>query len=123
MIASTPIRSVYRVAIGLLVVLVLGSRMLVDGSFSQGVLMGGLAMLGSFSLGGWLIRRASTSAHRGAAGAALLMMLKLPLLGIVLWQLLTHFDVLGVVLGGSIVTASVLIQALRDSRSPVLGEA
>ena len=124
MTIPTPIRSVFRMATGLLSLLVMGAWMIVDSDAGFGVLMGGVVMLLSFAFGGWTVRRVSEAAEAGmTGGAGGLAMVKLPALVMAIWMLLERFDPISVVVGGSVVTIAVVLQASIESMSTVPEEA
>ena len=107
-----PIRSVFSMAIGLLSLLVMGAWLVIGVNAGLGVLMGGVVMLLSFALGGLAVRRVSQAAEAGmTSGAAGLSVLKVPALVMAIWMLLQHFDPIAVVIGGSVVMISVVLQA------------
>lgn len=119
MTTPNPIRSVFRLAIGLLMVLAVGAWQLFDVDAAQGVLMGGVLMLTSFALGGLTVRRVSQAAEAGIkAGAAGLTVLKIPALIVAIWMLLKHFDPIPVVVGGCVVMVAVVMQAALEILLP-----
>lgn len=119
MTIPTPIRSVFQLAIGLLMLLVVGAWQLVDMDAAQGVLMGGVVMLVSFALGGLTARRVGQAAEAGMkGGAAGLTVLKIPALILAIWMLLKHFDPISVVVGGSVVMVAVVMQAALEIMRP-----
>ena len=70
-------------------------------------------MMGSFLFGGWTAARLGQMATSGVSGgAALLVVLKLPVLGLSLWVLFKHFDPFAVVAGGSVVVLSIFLATL-----------
>ncbi len=124
MTIPTPIRSVFRMATGLLLLLVVGAWQLVSVDAGFGVLMGGVVMLLSFAFGGFTVRRVSQAAEAGMTGGASgLAMVKLPALVMALWMLLERFDPISVVIGGSVVTIAVVLQASFETLSTVPEEA
>ena len=119
MTTPTPIRSVFRLAIGLLIVLVVGAWQVVSMDAAQGVLMGGVLMLASFAMGGLTVRRVSQAAEAGmTGGAAGLTAIKIPVLIVAIWMLLKHFDPIPVVVGGSVVMVAIVLQAAREILHP-----
>ena len=119
MTTPTPIRSVFRLAIGLLIVLVVGAWQVVSMDAAQGVLMGGVVMLASFAMGGLTVRRVSQAAEAGmTGGAAGLTAIKLPVLILAIWMLLKHFDPIPVVVGGSVVMVAIVMQAALEILHP-----
>ena len=124
MTIPTPIRSVFRMATGLLLLLVVGAWGWQGSDAGFGVLMGGVVMLLSFAFGGWTVRRVGEAAEAGMTGGASgLTMVKLPALVIAIWMLLERFDPIAVVVGGSVVTIAVVLQASIESMSTVPEEA
>ena len=119
MTTPTPIRSVFRLAIGLLIVLVVGAWQMVSMDAAQGVLMGGVLMLASFAMGGLTVRRVSQAAEAGmTSGAAGLTAIKIPVLIVAIWMLLKHFDPIPVVVGGSVVMVAIVLQAALEILHP-----
>jgi hypothetical protein len=113
MIKTPIIRSIIQLAVGLLLVGTIGAFIFVDQDAALGVLCAGLVMMGSFVFGGWTAARLGQMATYGvSAGAALLVVLKLPVLGLSLWMLFKHFDPLPVVAGGSVVVLSIFLATL-----------
>ena len=116
MIKTPTIRSIFQLAVGLLSVGVLGTFVFMGQDVALGVLCSGLVMMGSFTFGGWTAARIGQMANAGASsGAALVAMLKLPVLGLSLWMLFKHFDPLAVVAGGSVVVVSIVVATLLQS--------
>jgi hypothetical protein len=107
-------------AIGLLSLLSVGAWAVVGANAALGVLLGGVVMLLSFALGGLAVRRLSQAAEAGmTGGGAGLSMLKLPALVMAIWLLLERFDPIAVVIGGSVVMISVVLQASLETLSAV----
>lgn len=120
MTTTHPIRSVFSMAIGLLSLLSVGAWAVVGANAALGVLLGGVVMLLSFALGGLAVRRLSQAAEAGmTGGGAGLSMLKLPALVMAIWLLLERFDPIAVVIGGSVVMISVVLQASLETLSAV----
>jgi len=88
--------------------------------WAAGVLAGGLLMFGSFMMGCWLVSKMDNGAAHGAAG---LVALKLPVLGLAIWTLLGHFETLAVVVGGSVMVGSIVLVAVKDVAAPTRMEA
>lgn len=85
---------------------------------AQAVLAGGLVMMASLGGGALLFRPGANPAV-----VSLLTSLKLPLLGVACYLLLSTFPVLPVVLGGSVVvTAATLLALLAQARRQLLVE-
>jgi len=115
---------VVRTALGLLVVVVALGTLWVGTDFGAAALAGGVAMLASFGASAFLARRLSAAVEQGfSSGASGLMMIKLPVLVIALWVLFERFDVLGVVVGGTVVVAAVIIDAVRHRDQALVGAA
>jgi len=115
MIKTPMIRSILQLAVGLLSVVALVAFIFVDGNAAMGVLAAGLVMMGSFVLGGWTVARIGQMASAGvSAGAALIAVLKLPVLGLSLWVLFENFAPFPVVAGGSVVVASIFLATLLE---------
>lgn len=113
MIKTPMIRSILQLAVGLLLVGTVGAFIFVDQDAALGVLCAGLVMMGSFLFGGWTAARLGQMATSGVSGgAALLVVLKLPVLGLSLWVLFKHFDPFAVVAGGSVVVLSIFLATL-----------
>jgi len=113
MIKTPMIRSILQLAVGLLLAGTVGAFIFVDQDAALGVLCAGLVMMGSFIFGGWTAARLGKMATSGSsAGAALLVVLKLPVLGLSLWVLFKHFDPFAVVAGGSVVVLSIFLATL-----------
>ena len=112
MMANPLIRSVLRMAIGLLVLLTIGGALAQGNDFGAGVMMGGVVMLLSFMLGGRLVSKLSDAASAGVVGGGGgVAMVKLPVLVLAIWALVERFDPLAVVLGGSVVTIAIVLVA------------
>ena len=75
-----------------------------DHRFALGFLLSGLLMTGSLGLGWFLTRNPDRPLTALAS-------LKLPVLGLGIWTLLQRFDVLAVVLGGSVLIAAIVLHA------------
>lgn len=113
MIKTPMIRSIIQLAVGLLAVVTLAGLVFVGQDAAVGVLCAGLVMMGSFIFGGWTSARIGQMASAGvSAGAAMVAMLKLPVLGLSMWMLFKHFDPLAVVAGGSVVVVSIVLISL-----------
>jgi hypothetical protein len=91
-----------------------------DMDVASGVLAGGLLMYGSFIFGGWAVSKMEHGASHGAAG---LVTMKLPVLGLAIWTLFGHFDPLAVVIGGSVMVGSIVLAAVIDMATPARMEA
>jgi hypothetical protein len=115
MIKTPMIRSIIQLAVGLLSIGVLVAFIFVDGDAALGMLASGLVMMGSFVFGGWTVARIGQMASAGvSAGAAVVAVLKLPVLGLSLWMLFKNFDPLAVVAGGSVVMMSIVLATLLE---------
>jgi hypothetical protein len=113
MIKTPMIRSIIQLAVCLLAVGALAALVFVGKDAGLGVLCAGLVMMGSFIFGGWTASRIGQMASAGvSAGAAMVAMLKLPVLGLSLWMLFKHFDPFAVVAGGSVVVVSIILATL-----------
>ena len=124
MAQTATIRRVVRTAIQLLAVAVVLSTALVGTAFGASVLAGGVVMLASFGVSALMARRVSAAVEKGhTSGASGATMIKLPVLMLVIWALFERFDVLGVVVGGSVMVAAVVIDAIRDADQPLVGAA
>jgi hypothetical protein len=96
------------------------AAMVFDMKLAAGILAGGLLMFGSFIFGCWAVSKMGTGASRGAAG---LVAMKLPILGLGIWTLFGHFEPLAVVIGGSVMVGSIVLAAVIDMAAPVRMEA
>jgi hypothetical protein len=115
MIKTPMIRSIIQRAVCLLLVGALVAFIFVDGDAAMGVLCAGMVMMGSFVFGGLTVARIGQMASAGvSAGAALIAVLKLPVLGLSLWMLFKHFDPFPVVVGGSVVVVSIILTTLLE---------
>ena len=124
MTTAPMIRSVIRLAVGLLLVGVVVAQVSAGREVAAGVLGGGVVMFLSFLGGGWSVHRIGQAASAGATGgAAAIVILKLPILCIALWTLFTHFDPMAVVAGGSVVMISIVLAAALESVTPSRKEA
>ena len=101
------LRSVTLTASLLLGGLVAGALVLVGPDAAQGVIAGGMLMLGSLGLGALLFRPGAPP-----AAVSLLTSVKLPLLGLASYLLFRSFPVLSVVVGGSVVVVAATALAL-----------
>ncbi len=91
-----------------------------DMELASGILAGGLLMFGSFIFGCWTVSKMGTAGSHGAAG---LVAMKLPVLGLAIWTLFGHFDPLAVVLGGSVMVVSIVLVAVMNLAAPTRMEA
>ena len=115
------IRKVIQLAIRLLIAGVVIAAIVYDTKIAAGVLCGGALMFGSFLFGGWTASKMGQSGmSQGAAG---LVALKLPALGLGLWVLMQRFDAIAVVAGGSVVMLSIVFAALAGQAAPIRKEA
>ena len=106
------IRKVIQLAIRLLIAGVVIAAIMFDAKTAAGVLAGGALMFGSFLFGGWAASKMGQSGmSQGAAG---LIAMKLPILGLGLWVLMQRFDAMAVVAGGSVVMLSIVLAALAE---------
>jgi hypothetical protein len=118
------IRSVIRLAIGLLIVGVIAAEFSVGRDAALGVLGGGLVMILSFVGGGWAVHRLGQAAEAGmSGGAAGVVVLKLPALGLAIWTLFKHFDPIAVVAGGSVVMLGLVFVGIAQMTAPLRKEA
>jgi hypothetical protein len=114
-------RKVIRLAMGLLIAAVVITTLCFDAKTAAGVLGGGLLMLGSFLFGAWTVSKmGQPGVSQGAAG---LVVLKLPILGLALWALMQRFDAIAVVAGGSLLMVSIFISAFIEQLHLVRKEA
>ena len=109
------IRSITRLAVGLLIVGAAVAAVVGGPASAAGFIGGGLVMTGSFLFGGLTAARLGEMARAGhSPRAALLVALKLPVLGLSLWALFKHFEPISVVAGGSIVIVSIVLATLLE---------
>ena len=115
MMTQPTIRSILRWSGALLGTLVLVAFVVSGRDDALGVLVSGLVMLTSFMVGVRLTNRLGNAISAGASvRASALVMIKLPVLCVLIWALLTYFPPLSVVIGGSTVILAVLVQAGAD---------
>jgi hypothetical protein len=81
---------------------------------------GGSLMFGSFVYGCWIVGKMGKEAP---AGMAVMVTMKLPVLGLAIWALLRHFEPLSVVMGGCVVMGSVVVTAIMDMVATIRTEA
>jgi hypothetical protein len=109
------IRSITRLAVGLLIVGAAVAAGIGGPTSAAGFIGGGLVMTGSFLFGGMTAARLGELARAGhSSRASLLVALKLPVLGLSLWALFKHFEPIAVVAGGSIVIVSIVLATLLE---------
>ena len=109
------IRSISRLAVGLLIVGSAVAAAFAGPSAAAGFVGGGLAMMGSFWFGGVAANRLGQMADAGLnTKASVLVVMKLPVLGLVLWTLFKNFEPLAVVAGGSIVIVSIVLATFLE---------
>ena len=120
----TLIADIRILALILLALFVAGSIGLMDAGFALGVAFGGATMLGSFEIGNRMVVRLGQQVAEGLSPkAAGLVLFKLPVVGAVLWLLLTRFDPYAIVLGGSVVVLAIIGTAIvRLFRTTAVGE-
>jgi hypothetical protein len=120
----TPIAEIRSLALILLALFVAGSIGWMDAGFALGVALGGATMLGSFEIGNRMVVRLGQQVAEGLSPkAAGLVLFKLPVVGAVLWLLLTRFDPYGIVLGGSVVVLAIIGTAIVGLfRTTAMGE-
>ncbi len=112
------LRSVMLTAALLLGGLVAGALALSGADAAQGVIAGGMLMLGSLGLGAVLFRPGAPP-----AAVSMLTSVKLPLLGLGAFLLFRTFPVLSVVVGGSVVVVAATALALfSQARQQLLVE-
>lgn len=109
------IRSISRLAVGLLIVGSAVAAAFAGPSAAAGFVGGGLAMMASFWFGGVAASRLGQMADAGLnPKASLLVVMKLPVLGLILWTLFKNFEPLAVVAGGSIVIVSIVLATFLE---------
>ena len=118
------IAEIRSLALILLALFVAGSIGLIDVGFGLGVALGGATMLGSFEIGNRMVVRLGQQVQAGLSPkAAGLVLFKLPVVGAVLWLLLTRFDPYAIVLGGSVVVLAIIGTAVVGLfRTTAVGE-
>jgi hypothetical protein len=124
MTKNTTIVSVIRWAVGLLTIGVVIAFFGFDADTAQGVLGGGVVMILSFFAGGFAAQRTGEAAAAGFTGGAVgLVVLKLPVLGLAVWALMTHFGPIAVVAGGCVVVMAAVFSGVSELVSPISREA
>jgi hypothetical protein len=124
MTKNTMIASVIRRALGLLIIGVVIAFFGFDAGTAQGVLGGGVVMILSFFAGGFAVQRIGEAAAAGfTGGAAGVVVLKLPVLGLAIWALMTHFGPLAVVAGGCVVVTAIVFSGVSELVMPISREA
>jgi len=109
------IRSISRLAVGLLIVGSAVAAAFAGPSVAAGFVGGGLAMMASFWFGGVAANRLGQMADAGLnSKASVLVVMKLPVLGLILWTLFKNFEPLAVVAGGSIVIVSIVLATFLE---------
>jgi len=115
---ATDTRSFFLLA-AVLVAVVAAVAGAVEGSLaSVGALVGGVVMVGSLGLSARVVSRGEPSAL-----AAVLVLFKLPMLGLALYLSMRTFPIMPVVAGGSmVVVAAMLLGLLGSLRGPATAE-
>jgi hypothetical protein len=120
----TLIHNVTRLAIGLLTIGTVIAYFGFGISVAQGVLGGGVVMILSF-LGGVVAvgQLGVTAKQKGSGISAVLVALKVPVLGLAIFALFRHFGPIAVVVGGSVVIMALVFAGLAEIVMPVGKEA
>ena len=115
---ATETRSFFVLATVLVAVVAVAAGVLDGTSAGAGALVGGAVMAGSLGMSARVVTRGAPSAL-----AAVLVLFKLPMLGLALYLSMQTFPILPVVVGGSmVVVAAMLLGLLGSERAPPTAE-